>query len=95
MIIFLMIIFYSLMLKFNFKGGGMMVDKEKFERTTRINIRVTNEVNSYLDEKSARTGLSKSALAYLMLENQIKQESMMDVMPKLIKEVEDLKSKID
>lgn len=72
-----------------------MADKEKFERTTRINIRVTNEVNSYLDEKSARTGLSKSALAYLMLENQIKQESMMDVMPKLIKEVEDLKSKID
>lgn len=68
---------------------------EEYERTKRINIRVTNEVNEYLDKKSARTGLSKSAIAYLMLENQIKQDSMLDTLPKMMKDIEDLKNKID
>lgn len=71
-----------------------MANKE-YERTKRINIRVTVEVNDYLDKKSARTGLSKSAIAYLMLENQIKQDSMLDTLPKMMKDIEDLKNKID
>lgn len=62
--------------------------------TRRINIRVTNKVNDWLDRRSAETGLSKSALAFLMIESQIKQDAMVDTLPELLERLGELEKKI-
>jgi predicted DNA-binding protein len=57
----------------------------------RINTRISKEVNDWLDNKSAKTGISKSALVYLALEQYIQQQKVADDMPKMMEILTELK----
>lgn len=57
----------------------------------RINTRISREVNDWLDAKSERTGVSKSTLIYLALEQYIQQQRVADDMPKMMEMITELK----
>lgn len=46
----------------------------------RLNVRVSQKQNTWLEEESAETGLSKSALVQLAVENYIQQKKTVDAM---------------
>jgi len=62
--------------------------------TFRVNARISKKINDWLDKKSAETGISKSALIYLALENYVQQQETMDTMALLLQKLEDLDKKI-
>ena len=49
----------------------------------RVNTRIAPEVNAWLDSKSKRTGIPKSALIHMILEDHIRQVSAVDELPKI------------
>lgn len=46
----------------------------------RLNVRVSQKQNTWLEDESAETGLSKSALVQLAVENYIQQKKTVDAM---------------
>lgn len=46
----------------------------------RLNVRVSQKQNKWLEDESAETGLSKSALVQLAVENYIQQRKTVDAM---------------
>lgn len=56
----------------------------------RVNIRVSKEVDNWFSDKSERTGLSKSALMYLALENYMQQQAVTEMLPALINRIDKL-----
>ncbi|WP_144536287.1 hypothetical protein [Bacillus mobilis] len=59
------------------------LNKKPQAEMVRVNTRISKEVNGWLDEKSARTGVPKSTLIYLALEQYIQQQKMVEELPKL------------
>ncbi len=59
------------------------LNKKPQAEMVRVNTRISKEVNGWLDEKSARTGVPKSTLIYLALEQYIQQQTMFEELPKL------------
>lgn len=57
----------------------------------RVNTRISKEVNDWLDNKSARTGIAKSTLIYLALEQYIQQQHVVNEMPKMMELLDELK----
>lgn len=57
----------------------------------RVNTRISKEVNDWLDNKSAKTGVPKSTLIYLALEQYIQQQLVVDELPKMMGMMEELK----
>lgn len=56
----------------------------------RVNIRVSKEVDDWFADKSARTGLSKSALMYLALESYMQQQTLSETLPALVSRIDKL-----
>lgn len=46
----------------------------------RINARISSEINDWLDAESAKTGITKSALVHLALEQYIQQKEVIHSM---------------
>ena len=46
----------------------------------RLNVRVSQKQNQWIEDESAETGLSKSALVQLAVENYIQQKKTVDAM---------------
>lgn len=57
----------------------------------RVNTRISKEVNEWLDNKSGRTGIPKSTLIYLALEQYIQQQRMAEEMPRMMEMMDQLK----
>jgi len=57
----------------------------------RITTRISKEVNDWLDNKTARTGIPKSTLIYLALEQYIQQQTAVTEMPKMLEIYEEMK----
>lgn len=56
----------------------------------RVNIRISKEVDDWFAEKSARTGLTRSALMYLALESYMQQQTLSETLPALISRIDKL-----
>ena len=54
----------------------------------RINARVSDRQNEWLDKKSVEMGISKSALVSVAIENYIKETEVVYGFPKIISELE-------
>lgn len=57
----------------------------------RVNTRISPTINEWLDNKSKRTGISKSALIHMILEQHIQQVAVVDELPKIYAELQKLK----
>ena len=64
---------------------------ENEHELVRVNTRISRKVNAWLDDKSKRTGISKSALIHMALEDHIRQIAITDELPKLYDEIKRLK----
>lgn len=60
------------------------------ENMKRVNIRISKEVDDWFADKSARTGLTRSALMYLALESYMQQQSLTETLPALINRIDKL-----
>lgn len=67
----------------------MMTDKP-----VRLNTRVSSRLNDWLDKKSAEMGVSKSALVAMAVEHYRTQIETVDVMPNLLKKLEEVGIKV-
>jgi len=56
----------------------------------RVNTRIAPEINAWLDSKSKRTGISKSALIHMILEQHIQQVAVVDELPKIYAKLEQM-----
>lgn len=56
----------------------------------RLNVRVSRKQNEWLEDESAETGLSKSALVQLAVENYIQQKKTVDAMGTMNEMIEKL-----
>lgn len=65
---------------------------EKQYDLVRVNTRIAPEINGWLDAKSKRTGIPKSALIHMILESHIQQVAVVDELPKIYEEIKKLKS---
>lgn len=63
---------------------------EKTDRTKRVNIRIPEELDDFFAKRSVSTGLSKSALMYIALEEHVKQHSVMEALPQLMARLENI-----
>lgn len=62
----------------NFNGSGCM--EEKKPEMVRINTRISVKANEWLDGQSHETGIPKSTLILLAIENYIQQKEAMQMM---------------
>lgn len=60
----------------------------------RINTRISSSLNEWLDKQSERTGVPKSTLIHLALEQYVNQKEAIDVMGLMMKKLEALEEKI-
>ena len=60
------------------------------DKPVRLNTRVSSKLNAWLDKKSAEMGVSKSALVAMAIENYRMQMETVDVMPNLLKKLEEI-----
>jgi len=60
----------------------------------RINTRISSSLNEWLDKQSERTGVPKSTLVHLALEQYVNQKEAIDVMGLMMKKLEALEEKI-
>lgn len=58
------------------------------EAPVRVNTRISAKTNAWLDQKSEEMALSKSALINLALESYRTQTEVIDVMPRIMEELE-------
>lgn len=49
----------------------------------RVNTRISKKLNDWLDEYSQESGVPKSTLIHLALENYVNQKMMLEQMPKM------------
>lgn len=64
----------------------------------RVNTRIGADANAWLDEQSKKTGIPKSTLIYLAIENYIQQKdalNMMADMGQLVDAIQRLENKIE
>lgn len=64
----------------------------------RVNTRISKTLNDWLDKRSEKTGLSKSTIIMLALENYYQQTEVVEKMTdlaSLYRELEEIKSKLD
>lgn len=54
----------------------------------RINTRISDSANEWLDKKSIEMAVSKSALINFAIENYIKENEVVQGLPKILKELE-------
>jgi predicted DNA-binding protein len=67
------------------------------DKLFRLNVRLSQESNSWLDQESARTGLSKSSIMAFALENYIQQREVvknMDNMKMIYEKLEQMEDKL-
>jgi predicted DNA-binding protein len=67
------------------------------DKLFRLNVRLSQESNSWLDQESTRTGLSKSSIMAFALENYIQQKEVvknMDNMKLIYEKLEDMENKL-
>jgi len=67
------------------------VTEKKDKTLVRVNTRISPQINEWLDHKSKETGVSKSALIHLALENHIQQQTMVNELPRIYQEISKLK----
>lgn len=60
----------------------------------RVYIKVPEWLDAYFTKKSQMTGVSKSSLMYLALEDYYKQEQVVNTFPELIEAVKQVDSKL-
>lgn len=58
------------------------------QMTVRLNTRVSDRLNEWLDKRSEEMGISKSALVAVAVENYMKETEVVQGIPKLIAELE-------
>lgn len=63
---------------------------DKTDKSIRLNTRVSSKLNDWLDKKSAEMGISKSALVAMAIEHYRVQLETVDVMPNLLKKLEEI-----
>lgn len=56
----------------------------------RLNTKVSAKLNDWLDQKSSEMGISKSALVAIAVENYRTQTETVDILPTLLKKLEEL-----
>lgn len=61
----------------------------------RINARIGQKHNEFLDRESQETGISKSALIQLAVDQYMTQKQGMATMEKLLNEIKDLKKQVE
>lgn len=61
------------------------------DELVRVNTRISPEINAWLDNKSKKTGVSKSALIHMVLEQHIQQVAVVDELPKIYAEIQRMK----
>lgn len=61
------------------------------ENTIRVGARIGIHHNDYLDAESKRTGISKSTLIQLAIDNYMRQNQSMTTLEQLITEIRELK----
>lgn len=54
----------------------------------RINTRISDRVNEWLDKKAEEMAISKSALVAFAIENYMKEEEVVKGLPQVLKELE-------
>jgi antitoxin component of RelBE/YafQ-DinJ toxin-antitoxin module len=59
----------------------------------RVNTRISKDVNDWLDKKSSKTGIPKSTLIYLALEQYIQQQQVSSELPRLMQQLEKINIK--
>lgn len=57
----------------------------------RVNTRISKEINEWLDERSANTGVPKSTLIYLALEQYMQHQKAATMLPLVQQLVNDVK----
>lgn len=57
----------------------------------RLTVRISGNMNDWLDVKSEETGLSKSAIVSIALDNYRKEQTAMVLLPDVLKQLELLK----
>lgn len=63
----------------------------------RVNTRISKKLNDWLDKKSNETGVPKSTLIFLAIENYVQQHDAMDTMKdvtKVIDKIETLEQRL-
>lgn len=60
----------------------------KVDKPVRVNTRISKRANDWLDRKSLETGISKSALINMCIENYRMQMEVTDMLPMLLNELE-------
>lgn len=65
------------------------------DNTFRINTRISKKMNEWLDNKTAETGIPKSTLISLALENYVQQQETMSTMGLMLKKLEEMEKKIE
>ena len=61
----------------------------------RINTRVSKKMNDWLEKEMADTGVPKSTLIYLALEQYVQQKEAADVLGQIVQKIETLENKIE
>jgi predicted DNA-binding protein len=62
---------------------------------TRVNTRISAEINDWLDEQSRKTGVTKSTLIHMALENYMTQKKSVNMMEMTTQTFQELFLKID
>lgn len=70
--------YYSAVLKLLLERGKIMAEEEN--QLVRLNVRVSKENNDYLEKKSRETGISKSALVQIAVEQYRQQAEAVTAM---------------
>lgn len=61
----------------------------------RVNTRISDKANEWLDKKSAEMAISKSALINMAIENFIKEMEVVHTLPSLLEELKKLGVKVE
>lgn len=67
----------------------MSDEKKPLKKPVRVGTKIPHDTNEWLDERAFETGLTKSALINLAIENYRKEIEVVKGMPKIIKELEE------
>lgn len=68
---------------------------DKMAELVRVNARIGSNHNDWLDTESKRTGISKSSLIQLAVENYMMQKQSMNTFEEMLRKLNDLEDKID
>lgn len=65
------------------------------DEPVRVNTRVSRDLNEWLDKRSFETGVSKSSLINIAVENYRKETETISVLPQLLKKLEEMGITLD